>query len=520
MTHDHSSKIETVKMEDNNITLGNLIMRFFKSSAFTRKMLAIWLVLHCVTISAQETQYEEMKRTMNETSLPLVNMLVDIASVNQSYYVQGEIEITDYQRRTSPSSSTVRYLCQYRIRGGSAAGYAKKSFAVKLCDEQGEDLDANILGIREENSWILDAMAIDRTRMRNRICFDVWNALSRTPYDTKYGNRNGTKGVFVELFINGDYHGLYCMSDKIDRKLLGLKKVKVDEEDSVTVKGLLYKGISWGSGYHLRFYNEADVNKVTWNAWELQYPDDYPSADTWQPLMDLMDFCSDEMPDDVFRQGYQDYFYVENLIDYAVFTMALNVGDNAYKNTFLSVVDITKGHRYLLTPWDMDMSLGGNWNGDYNPSLASIDRYSIIAPFCWLTERNIDGFNYSEVSRWQEYYTTLFSCDSINRRLDDYAELFTTSGAWEREYAKWNGMPVPLKQSIADELEYVKDWYRQNYESLCAQFGVDIPVGITYKNTPNAPASNKIYTLDGRTLHHPLMQPGIYIKNGKKVVVG
>lgn len=98
--------------------------------------------------------------------------------------------------------------------------YDKKSLAVRLVDGRGDDLDANVLGIREENSWILDAMAIDRIRMRNRICFDIWNSMSSTPYDTGYDNRNGTDGVFVELFLNGEYWGLYCLSDKVDRKLL------------------------------------------------------------------------------------------------------------------------------------------------------------------------------------------------------------------------------------------------------------------------------------------------------------
>jgi len=315
-----------------------------------------------------------MKRAMNENSIPLVNMIVDLAKVNRTEYVPGEIEIADYQRRTTPSSVTVKYQCKYRIRGVTSSAFDKKSFAVKLYDENGEDLDANIFGIREENSWILDAMAVDRIRMRNRICFDVWNDLSQTPYDTKYGNRNGTQGVFVELFINGDYHGLYCLTDKIDRKLLRLKKIKVSEDGEEDVHGLLYKGVKW-NGYTdiwLRSYSEADTSKDTWNGWELQYPDDYPSASTWQPLMDLIDFCSDSTSDETFIREYQSYFYRENLADYAVFTMALNVGDNAYRNTFLSVVDIAKGHRYLLSPWDMDMSLGGHWNGNYNESLAKI----------------------------------------------------------------------------------------------------------------------------------------------------
>ena len=476
-------------------------------------ILSLLFVLVHTVVYAQETLYDEMKRTMNEHSLPLVNMTVDVAKLQTSVYVPGEIEISDYQHRTLASSNTVRYLCQYRIRGGSAAGYDKKSFSVKLCDAAGNDFDANIFGIREENSWILDAMAIDRIRMRNRVCFDVWNEKSVTPYETKYGNRNGTKGLFVELFINGDYHGLYCMSDKIDRKLLGLKKLKVDDH-GVQVRGLLYKGVSWGSGYSLLSYDEADVNTDMWNAWELQYPDDYPSMDTWRPLMDLIDFCSNATPYATFINAYQDYFYTENLCDYALFTMAMNVGDNGYKNTYLSVVDISQGHCYLLTPWDMDMSLGGYWNGDYDPSLASIDRYDRIAPYNRLSRLNIDDFKALEASKWQDYYTTLFSCDSINQRLDDYGHQLTVSGAWEREYHKWNGNPVPLKESIFDELDYVKEWYRQNYEHLCAQFGVPLPTGIT--PTPSKSPAATIFTLDG-IQHHKVTHKGLYIINGKKI---
>ena len=263
-----------------------------------RIILLLLTVLFSESLHAQESQYEQMKSLLDENSLPLVNLTVDISTVNRTDYVQGEIEITDYLRRTDPESQTVHYQCKLRYRGASASGYDKKSFAVKLYGEAGEDLDANIFGIREENSWILDAMAIDRIRMRNRVCFDVGNDMSQTPYETNYGNRNGTKGVFVEVFLNGDYHGLYCMTDKIDRKLLGLKKAKVDNNGEVTVKGLLYKGNAWNdyTDIFLLSYKEADTDKDTWNAWELQYPDDYPSIDTWQPLMDLIDFCLHPCP--------------------------------------------------------------------------------------------------------------------------------------------------------------------------------------------------------------------------------
>ena len=462
-----------------------------------------------------------MKELLSEKSLPLVNLTADISKVSRTDYVQGEIEITDYLRRTDSESETVRYQCKLRYRGGSATRYDKKSFAVKLYDDAGEDLDANIFGIREENSWILDAMAIDRMRMRNRVCFDVWNDMSHTPYETGFDNRNGTKGVFVEVFLNGEYHGLYCMTDKIDRKMLGLKKAKAAEDGEVTVRGLLYKGNAWNdyTDIYLLSYGETATDKDTWNAWELQYPDLYPSIDTWQPLMDLIDFCSDKTSDDDFLQLYEEWFYPDNLADYVAFTLALNVGDNLYKNTFLSTVDITKGHRYMLSPWDMDMSLGGHWDGKYNERIAEIGQYNSRAPFNRLIGRNGDGFVDRLTDTWKAHYTTLFSPEGIGSRLDSYTSMFTESGAWEREYTKWNNNPVPLKEQLWEETDYVKNWYVKNYESLCEQFGTP-STGIT--NLGHPCTRKGIYTLDGRKIgveHSNRLPKGVYIVNGRKMIV-
>lgn len=487
-----------------------------------KRTIFLLLTAFCfVFLHARENQYEQMKSHLNEHSLPLVNLTVDISSVNSDDYVQAEIEITDYQRRTDPSTETVHYQCNLKYRGYTSLRYDKKSFAVKLFDEAGEDLDANLFGIREENSWILDAMAIDRMRMRNRVCFDVWNDMSQTPYETKFGNRNGTKGVFVEVFINGQYHGLYCMTDKIDRKLLGLKKAKVGDGGEVTVRGLLYKGNTWGDGIFLTSYTEAETDSDTWNAWELQYPDDYPSIATWQPLMDLIDFCSSKTSGKAFKASYNDYFYADNLADYVVLTLAFNVGDILYRNTFLSVVDITQGHRYMISPWDMDTSLGGKWNGNYNDELSSFNQYTYKAPFNRLMKKNMDGFVDKLTERWVEKHATLFTSDSLFQRLDHYADMFEASGAWEREREKWNENPVPLKADLGEELEYAKGWYEKNFDNLCRQLGTPAVAGGIATISVSAPPSG-IYTLDGRRIHASDTQQlpkGIYIVRGRKVVV-
>ena len=464
----------------------------------------------------QTSLFEQMTRQLDAASLPLVNLIVDTGRLNNRNYMDGVIEIADYKRRTDPGSLSVRYRCKIRYRGSSALRYGKKSFAVKLTDENGGDLDACILGIREENSWILDAMAIDRIRMRNRVCFDLWNQMSRTPYDTKYDGRNGTAGEFVEVFVNGEYHGLYCLTDKVDRKLLGLKKAKEGNDGSVDVRGLLYKGISWESASDLLSYEEAGTDTVSWNAWELTYPDDYPSADTWQPLMDLIDFCSEKTDDRTFQEEWETHFHKGNLVDYMVFTLALNVRDNGYKNMYLSCRNIEDGQQFLITPWDMDASLGGNWNGERLDGTSHLNRYDGIGPYNRLHKENIDDFTGSLRETWGRYGGSVFSPANVERILDGYARRFMQSGAWQREYEKWNGNPVPLEASPETELAYVKEWYRKNHAHLSWSLGVS--TGIGHIAAEVADKETQLYTIDGRKIDSSgnSRQPkGFYIMRGK-----
>ena len=500
------------------ITFVNIeILHFFKMNKQKLFLYIILIFWTNITIAAK-SDFETLKDSLDINSLPLINITVDKNNVNKNSYVNGTIEIVDYQRRNPDSQFTVTYSCQIKYRGATSLGYDKKSFAIKLIDDEGDKLESNILGLRVDNSWILDAMAIDRIRMRNRVCFDLWNQLSKTPYETKFDNRNGTVGMFVEVFLNGKYHGLYCLTDKINRQLLGLKKADTDKNGNVTVKGLLYKGKSWDEGIYssyLRSYEEERTDTVRWNTWELEYPDDYPSDQAWQPLMDLIDFCSSKTTNDVFQNKWQTWFYMNNLVEYYIMTLALNVGDNLYKNTYLSIVNISKNHLYMITPWDMDASLGGNWDGKHNENFSNINRYYNRAPFGRLVSSNLDSFMDKAKSLWADVSSSVFSMENVYGVLENYADMLDKSGAWQREYKKWNKNPVELTESVYEELDYVKRWYKDNRESLFTQFGIEDRVTLPFMVFPD----KAIYDIRGNRIHEELyaLPRGFYFINGQKI---
>lgn len=433
---------------------------------------ALHVLVALMTLSvvavAQESDFEQMVARMDRNSLPLVNIETDESSlVMRGPYCPAVFTVSErVEGRDSLVSRPLAGLVKFR--GGITQNYDKRSFSIKFLDEAGNKLDVNLLGLREDNVWILDAMTIDRARMRNRVLFDLWNEYSRTPYETKFGGRNGTVGQMVEVFLNGEYHGLYCLSDKINRQLLGLKKVKVDEETSdVTVRGVLYKGEQWGTAtMSMTGYKNARTDTVYWNGWQLDYPDDYPSRQAWQPLMDFITFINSD--DDVFAAGYLDWYYRDNLVDYWLLLETFNILDMPYKNSFVSTVDVTSGdHHYLITPWDMDASMGQNYNGARQNTVCDIHRLDKdYMPFFSLIRYNIDDFYARLAARWKQLSRSTFAPEHVLALMSAYAARLDDSGAWGRERARWNKRPVALATTAAGEFDYIEAWYRNNFEHV------------------------------------------------------
>lgn len=357
-------------------------------------------------------------------------------------------------------------------------------------------------------------MAIDRVRMRNRLNFDVWNAMSKTPYATDYDQRNGTQGVFVELFINGQYHGLYCCSDKVNRKLLGVKKVKNDDGNA-TIRGVIYKGAQWCEATKLNGYDDSPMTGPMWNNWELEYPDDYPCAEAYTPLKDFIDYCTTTTNEEL-AAGINDQFYWHNFVDYCVLLLSQGLLDNHLKNSFLSIVNINKKRCFMLTPWDLDASLGGTYSGAYYPSAADTQRLLEVSLFRRMWENDLNGFTTAIANRWRMLHTAVLSEQAFNDRVDAYAHSFIESGAWEREYLMWNGNPVPLAQDLNEETAYIKDWYHKNCANLEQHIFKGIASGITEQVCTTSPDATATYNLQGQKVD--ASYKGIVITNGRKMI--
>jgi hypothetical protein len=174
-----------------------------------------------------------------------------------------------------------------------------------------------------------------------------------------------------------------------------------------------------------------------------------------------MDFnCETEM--EYFIEHYNEWYYVDNLVDYWVFLIALGLTDQPYKNTFLSTPDINFEHRFMITPWDLDACLGRAWNGNLLGEYPSVTRLDNMGPYRRLKVNNIDGFKQKLAQRWQQLIENELSPTNLESHINAIAQRFVESGAWQREYNKWKNTNVRIAENIEEEVQFVSNWYIGN----------------------------------------------------------
>lgn len=512
-------------------------------------------------IVLKKASREIVQSKLTFTFLPVVE--VNGMAFSSNVYTEGWLKVNDPDYK----GDDIMNIAAFRHRGATAATKVKKAYAVKLRDEKGEGVDRSFFGLRSDNNWILDAMAIDGARMRNRVATDLWLDFSAKPYHAEYKPKaiNGTRGRFVEVLRNGYYDGIYCMTEKVDRKQLKLNKIILKSEyiPSDTVCGVLYKSTSWTYSIFMGHYsdtrnypmsNVANYNNQseTWDGWEVKYPDigDGETID-WKPLYDATNLVASGNKND-FNEKVEDYFDLPVWRDYYLFIELMLATDNHGKNEYLYNYDSRHFNKMSVAPWDLDGTWGMRWDGS---ETITADATQDFITFLWNHEHGesnlfrrlvrYDYKNWTEnlAARYAELRKTYFNPDSLMARFVAYRDLFKDSGADVREYDRWNGSDG-ISVAFDKEMSYLDGWIHSRIETLDKQYGYDAVLGMRSAITDNFSvrgglgqiiirsdngADVRIYNTEGVLVRKvnveagvsvvDNMQQGIYIVNNHKVLV-
>ena len=360
------------------------------------------------------------------------------------------------------------------IRGSSSTMFDKKSYGLEIWDENLNDTIASILGMPEEEDWVLHGPYSDKSLIRNVLTFKLGRDLDRYASRTRH----------VELVLNNDYRGVYVFMEKIKRDknrvdiadlspeentgddLSGGYIIKLDKFDGSNTGG------GWASPYRPPGYSKPDQ--------QIYFQFDYPKSKNITPnqkkyIEDYVTAFEDalqKMPSNDLVNGYKSFIDLESFVDFAIINELSRNVDGYRLSTFLHKdKDSKDGKLYIGPIWDFNLAFGNadyyngsdtegwGWNFNFNPD--TNDDFWLI-PFWWQRFQTDPEYLDLLKNRWQALRSGPYGTEAILSFIDSTANVLD-----EAQIRNFQRFPV-LSQyvwpnayvggSYSNEIEYLKDW--------------------------------------------------------------
>lgn len=343
------------------------------------------------------------------------------------------------------------------IRGSSSQLYDKKQYGLTTIKSNGSNQNVSLLGMPEENDWVLAAPYSDKTLIRNVLAF----TLSR-----KIGNY-APRTRFCELVLNGEYMGVYVLTEKIkiDINRVNIAKLKTDEVcgDDLTGGYLLKIDKLTGSKSHhwLTDYANVDIQIQTPKLKELSDPQiNYISSyiNTYEKLL-----FSPEFSDGMYR--YDDFINTQAAFDFFIISeIAKNV--DAYQfSTYIYKDKESKGGKLCFGPvWDFNFAFANA----YYAGASEIEDFMAHRHEWWSRMLEDPVFFDGLAERWELLRKGELSNDAVFAVIDSLTTLLKKP--IDRNFQRWaiQGQVVWPNSYIGkdydDDLSFMKSWIRMRLD--------------------------------------------------------
>jgi len=397
-------------------------------------------------------------------------------------YTEGTVSVSTCD---STSKDNMRAKVKWRGNHSNGANKHKRNYSIKFLDKNGGKKNRSLLGMRKDNHWKLDGGQSDPLRVRNRVLSDLWLDMARAPWHQGLDTSavNGSHGKMTEVFLNGNYIGIYNLMEPIDRKQLALVKYDTINHE--------FHGQQWCVKHWCRTGTmsrpiEWSNDSAMWDGIEVSYPDfeDVHPTD-WSTLADAVTFIKQTDDDNKWIEhddSLDVYFDMPVMQDYFILIATMQLIDNESKNLYYSVFDKTIDRRLTMTAWDLSVGAGARSIPYMTPQMVSPER-----PLNWISHLPMYAmFNISErhrkqvIDRYWELRETWLNTDSLVNRFQRAVDELVQCGAAAREEARWKGDSDLGNQELDfnAEMEYVSDWIRRRMAYLDTSVFVR-PIDIT-----------------------------------------
>lgn len=246
------------------------------------------------------------------------------------------------------------------IQGFSGSSFPKTNYDFELVDANGNDRDTSILGMNRESDWMLKSEWTDPALMRNALTYEMARRMGKYAPNTR----------FCEVVLNGEYVGMYTITEKIKRSPERVDIAKLEPTD--------ISGPELTGGYIIEMningdpagWNSAYLpSNVATTPFAVEFKHVYPKANVIQPqqhnyIKAFTDSFENALNGPLFQDptvGFRRFADESSFIDFCIVNEFSANYDSYGRSTFMYKEKITDGNKLHIGPaWDYDRAYATN----------------------------------------------------------------------------------------------------------------------------------------------------------------
>ena len=432
--------------------------------------------------------------------LPLVQLTTIGAPINNDFKVPVLMQIIDNGPGQLNYLSDTNYSYDGNIltewQGFSGPGYPKKNYDFDLIDAAGNKIDTSLLGLPAENDWIFKAEYLDNTLLINSVSYEFARRMGRYAPRTRQ----------CEIFLDGNYIGVYTLTEKIkrDQNRVDIAKLTIADTTGSDLTGGYIIEMNWNGDPGSWNSSYLPINSATCS-FPVEFKNVYPKADVILPIQreyikTYVDSFENALNASSFQDpqwGYRNWIDVSTFIDFLIVNEFSMNYDSYGRSTYMYKEKDTDGGKLCIGPaWDYDRAMASNPTSGW--VWENTHPYWPF-PFWWSKMYTDSIYNHELACRWLSLRQDVFQTTKFVDFVDSLANILL-QGPSARNFAIWQTLNNTTYQ---DQVTNMKNFLIDRLvwmDNTLAPFGAVLPTitipqdTLVCKNTLYSAPFNSAYS--------------------------
>jgi CotH kinase protein/Lamin Tail Domain len=409
-----------------------------------------------------------------DSNLPIVLITTDGgAAIPDDPKILGTMKIIkhpDGSRNFMTDQNTPAFLnysgrIGIEVRGSSSQSLPKKPYSLTTLvagsTTTATTANVSILGMPSESDWVLNSLAFDQSLIRDYLAYNLSRQMGNYAVKTEY----------CEVVVNGEYKGLYMLTEKIkaDSNRVDITKIAVGDNALPNLSGgYITKADKTTGGdpvaWSMAVYGGANTNYIH----ELPKPIAVTANQNTYIKSQFDNLQAAVTANNVsLLNGYTTVIDVPSFVDFMVSNEYFANVDGYQLSTFFHK---DRNGKLRAGPiWDFNLTMGNDLKPTYDRSFTNTWQFSNgdnEGSKFWTDLFNNTEFKCYFAKRWFDLTQTgkPLNQTSLNTLIDGTIVLITEAMA--REQVRWNTIP-----NNALEISNLKTWVTSRITWVNANIG-------------------------------------------------